>query len=67
MSLDNVFVFIYTGDIEELHKIKINSGDLAAFSNDCTGTSKRLTLMKVIVLKSFIYLYIYLKITHSSY
>lgn len=42
----------FSGDISDLYTMKINSGDLAAFSNDCSATSKRLSRLKV---KHFIY------------
>lgn len=37
---------IVQGDISDLYNMKINSGDLAAFSNDCSATSKRLSRLK---------------------
>lgn len=37
---------IVQDDIWNLFKMKINPGDLAAFSNDCSSTSKRLSRLK---------------------
>lgn len=53
----------FSGDISDLYNMKINSGDLAAFSNDCSATSKRLSRMKV---KPFIYLWVLLCFTENK-
>ncbi|KAK3109025.1 hypothetical protein FSP39_021414 [Pinctada imbricata] len=37
---------IVQGDIHELYRMKLHPPHLAAFSQDCMGTAKRLTLMK---------------------
>ena len=43
----NKHVLLYTGDIEDLYKMKLDLNHWAAFSKDCTGPAKRLTRMEV--------------------
>ena len=50
----------FSGDIKELYDVKLDLDHWAAFSEDCSGSSKRLTLMKVnwnIVLETFFHIF----------
>ena len=38
---------LLTGDINELYRMKLRPGSLAAFSEDCLGMNKRITFMQV--------------------